>query len=96
MSKIWIQKSAEWERGSQMTSSPASPHILIDLTCPHCERTNSVAIKRGVGDVTRMSSDDFEKRLSFGTGRSSQPEKKKLMRTPNAMDRIHDLANRAR
>ncbi len=51
MSKIWIQKSAEWEKGSQMASSPASPHILIDLTCPHCERTNSVAIKRGVSDV---------------------------------------------
>ncbi len=47
MSKIWIQKSAEWEKGSQMASSPASPHILIDLTCPHCERTNSVAIKFG-------------------------------------------------
>jgi transposase-like protein len=51
MSKIWIQKSAEWEKASQMSSSPASPHILIELTCPYCERTNSVAIKRGVSDV---------------------------------------------
>ncbi len=34
-----------------MATNPASPHILVHLTCPHCERENSVAIKRGVSEV---------------------------------------------
>ena len=27
-----------------MATTPAGPHILIDLTCPHCHKENSVAI----------------------------------------------------
>ncbi len=27
-----------------MATTPARPHVLIDLTCPHCHKKNSVAI----------------------------------------------------
>src|ERR1700747_3282758 len=37
-----------------MSTNPASPHILVDLTCPRCKRKNSVAIKLGVSDVERV------------------------------------------
>ncbi len=27
-----------------MATNPVAPHILVDLTCPHCTKKNSVAI----------------------------------------------------
>jgi transcription elongation factor Elf1 len=33
-----------------MATNRVSPHILVNLTCPHCKRRNSVAIKRGVSE----------------------------------------------
>jgi len=49
--KVWVNtNSLEF----QMSTNPASPHILVDLTCPRCKRKNSVAIKRGVSDVERV------------------------------------------
>ena len=34
-----------------MAVTPESSHVLIELTCPHCRKKNSVAIKRGVNDA---------------------------------------------
>ena len=27
-----------------MATNPVAPHVLVDLTCPHCKKKNSVAI----------------------------------------------------
>ncbi len=29
-----------------MATKPTSPHVLIELTCPHCEKKNSVAVAK--------------------------------------------------
>ncbi len=44
--KHWNAQAATTvgERPLQMATNPVAPHVLVDLTCPHCKKKNSVAI----------------------------------------------------